>query len=136
MGMEVANSGMYDGASALAEAALMACRVTGRERIAYLPTVSPAYLSVMRTYTEPQGLAMEPLAPGEPLPEGAACIVAQSPDFFGYVDDLERLADEAHEGGRAAGGLGGSGVAGHCSSRRASKARTLRLRRGSRWALA
>ncbi len=99
MGMEVANSGMYDGASALAEAALMACRVTGRERIAYLPTVSPAYLSVMRTYTEPQGIAMEPLAPGEPLPEGAACIVAQSPNFFGNVDDLERLADAAHEGG-------------------------------------
>ena len=47
MGMEVANAGMYDGATALAEAALMACRVTGRMRIAVLDTVSPSYMSVM-----------------------------------------------------------------------------------------
>ena len=99
LGMEVANSGMYDGASALAEAALMACRVTGRERIVHLDTVSPAYLSVMRTYTEPQGLAMTPLAPGEALPGDAACLVAQSPNFFGYVEDLESLAGLAHDSG-------------------------------------
>ena len=99
LGMEVANSGMYDGASALAEAALMACRVTGRERIVHMDTVSPAYLKVMRTYTEPQGLTMEPLVPGEALPEGAACLVVQSPDYFGCIEDVERLAMEAHESG-------------------------------------
>ncbi len=99
LGMEVANSGMYDGASALAEAALMACRVTGRERIVHMDTVSPAYLKVMRTYTEPQGLVMEPLVPGEALPEDAACLVVQSPDYFGCIEDVERLALEAHESG-------------------------------------
>ncbi len=99
LGMEVANSGMYDGASALAEAALMACRVTGRERIVHMDTVSPAYLKVMRTYTEPQGLVMEPLIPGVALPEDAACLVVQSPDYFGRIEDVERLAMEAHESG-------------------------------------
>ncbi|MDE2861158.1 MAG: aminomethyl-transferring glycine dehydrogenase subunit GcvPA [Chloroflexota bacterium] len=99
LGMEVANSGMYDGASALAEAALMACRVTGRERIVYLDTVSPAYLSVMRTYTEPQGLAMAPLAQGASLPEDAACLVVHSPNFFGCIEDVESLARQAHESG-------------------------------------
>lgn len=99
LGMEVANSGMYDGASALAEAALMACRVTGRERIVHMDTVSPAYLRVMRTYTEPQGLEIEPLIPGVALPEDAACLVVQSPDYFGCIEDVERLALEAHESG-------------------------------------
>ena len=99
MGMEVANSGMYDGASALAEAALMACRVTGRERIVHLDTVSPAYLSVMRTYTEPQGLAMVALGPGDAVPEDAACVVVQSPNFLGCMEDVEALARSAHENG-------------------------------------
>ena len=48
-GMEVANAGMYDGATSLAEAALMAARLTGRDRIAVLDTVSPSYLEVLRT---------------------------------------------------------------------------------------
>ena len=99
LGMEVANSGMYDGASALAEAALMACRVTGRERIVHLDTVSPAYLKVMRTYTEPQGLAMDSLSPGAALPEDAACLIVQSPNFFGCIEDVESLARQAHENG-------------------------------------
>ena len=99
LGMEVANSGMYDGASALAEAALMACRVTGRERIVHMDTVSPAYLKVMRTYTEPQGLVMDSMAPGATLPDDAACLVVQSPNYFGCIEDVERLALEAHESG-------------------------------------
>ncbi len=99
LGMDVANSGMYDGASALAEAALMACRVTGRERIVHLDTVSPAYLRVMRTYTEPQGLTMSPLSPGATLPEDAACLVVQSPNYFGSIEGTESLARQAHEMG-------------------------------------
>ena len=99
LGMEVANSGMYDGASALAEAALMACRVTGRERIVYLDTVSPAYLSVMRTYTEPQGLQLTTHAQGSALPDDAACLVVQSPSYLGCIEDVESLAAQAHENG-------------------------------------
>ena len=57
-GMEVANAGMYDGATSLAEAALMACRVTRRETVAVMDTVSPAYRSVIDAYCRPQGIAV------------------------------------------------------------------------------
>ncbi len=50
--MEVANTGMYEGATALAEAALMAARLTRRDKIAVLETVSPKYLEVIQTYSQ------------------------------------------------------------------------------------
>ncbi|MBF8267892.1 MAG: Glycine dehydrogenase (decarboxylating) [Dehalococcoidia bacterium] len=97
MGMEVANAGMYDGASSLAEAALMACRVTGRGRIAVLDTVSHRYLSVMKTYAEPQGLEVYVTSPGSArVEEGTACLVVQHPSFYGYLEDLEALERVAH----------------------------------------
>ena len=58
LGMEIADAGMYDGASALAEAALAACRITGRDRVGLLDTVSPTYRQVIQTYTRPQGIEM------------------------------------------------------------------------------
>jgi glycine dehydrogenase subunit 1 len=89
MGMEVANDGMYEGASSLAEAALMACRVTGREEICVLNTVSPTYREVVETYALPQGLKVTVLDAVRPrLPEGAACLLTQYPNFFGYMEDL------------------------------------------------
>jgi glycine dehydrogenase subunit 1 len=98
--MEVANAGMYDGASALAEAALMACRVTGRGRIALLDTVNPRYREVVATYALPQGLALATLSPAAPEVDGeTACLVVQWPNFFGYLEDLEALARAAHERG-------------------------------------
>jgi glycine dehydrogenase subunit 1 len=98
MGMEVANSGMYDGATALAEAALMACRITGKGRIGVLDTVSPTYLSVMKTYTEPQGLDMYLTSPAAPqIDEETACFVVQHPNSYGYLEDLESLGSMAHE---------------------------------------
>ncbi len=89
--MEVANAGLYDGASALAEAALMACRVTGRARIGALSTISPAYREVLETYCVPQGLEVVTVEPDatELHPE-TACIVVQYPNFFGYLGDLAR----------------------------------------------
>ena len=62
--MEVANAGLYDGASALAEAALMACRVTGRTLIGACNTLSPAYREVLETYCVPQGLEISTVEPG------------------------------------------------------------------------
>ena len=98
MGMEVANSGMYDGATALAEAALMACRITGKGRIAVLDTVSPTYISVMKTYTEPQGLDMYLTSPAAPrIEEETACLVVQHPNSYGYLEELEALGRTAHE---------------------------------------
>ena len=98
MGMEVANDGMYEGASSLAEAALMACRVAGREEIFVLNTVSPTYREVVETYALPQGLKVTVLDSVRPhLPEGAACLLTQYPNFFGYVEDLSAHKVAAQE---------------------------------------
>ena len=98
MGMEVANSGMYDGATALAEAALMACRITGKGRIAVLDTVSPTYLSVIKTYTEPQGLEIYLMSPTAPrIEDETACLVVQHPNSYGYLEELDLLGRTAHE---------------------------------------
>ncbi|MDP2952672.1 MAG: glycine dehydrogenase, partial [Chloroflexota bacterium] len=58
-GMEVANASMYDGATALAEAALMAVRITGRGSIAISRAVNPEHREVLRTYTQSLGLAIQ-----------------------------------------------------------------------------
>ena len=97
MDMEVANAGLYDGASSLAEAALMACRVTGRGKILVSSTASPAYQDVLRTYTEPQGL--EVLVANEARQEldgDTACLVVQYPNFYGYIEDIAGLTEAAH----------------------------------------
>ncbi|GIT42883.1 MAG: hypothetical protein Ct9H300mP11_08190 [Chloroflexota bacterium] len=65
-GMEVANAGMYDGATSLAEAALMACRVTKREKVALADSISPAYIDVIRTYCQSQDIAVEIVDPSKP----------------------------------------------------------------------
>ena len=100
LGMEVADAGMYDAASALAEAALMACRITGRARVALLDTVSPAYRQVVQTYTEPQGIDLDILDARVPrLPADAAGLVVQYPNYFGYLEDIASLERTAHEAG-------------------------------------
>ncbi|GBD10613.1 putative glycine dehydrogenase (decarboxylating) subunit 1 [bacterium HR23] len=99
-GMEVANAGVYDGATALAEAVLMACRVTGRTRIALLDTLNPRYREVVETYTLPQGLTVDTVPASAPSVDGqTACLVVQWPNFFGYLEDLEALAPLAHAHG-------------------------------------
>ena len=100
MGMEVADAGMYDGASGLAEAALMACRITGRGRVAVLDTVSPVYRQVIGTYTVPQGLEVTAIDHGDPrLPGDSACLIVQYPNYFGYMEDLATLEKLAHDVG-------------------------------------
>ena len=98
--MEVANAGMYDGTTSLAEGALMACRVTQRYKIAVLNTVSPTCRKVIATYAEPQGIQVYDVPPDSPsLQEGTSCLVVQHPNFFGYLEELESLAASTHEAG-------------------------------------
>ncbi len=108
-GMEVSNASMYDGATALAEAALMAINSTRRHRVVVADSVHPAYRKVMATYTS--GLDVE-LATVECVNKGTltttvadvraalndrtACLVVQYPSFVGTIDDLQALADAAH----------------------------------------
>jgi glycine dehydrogenase subunit 1 len=98
MAMDVANAGMYDGASALAEACLMACRVTGRDRIAVHTSVNPAYLAVVRTYAHGPGLAVD-VVDGQPLTDAHACLAVQQPSFLGTLVDAQSLSDLAHAAG-------------------------------------
>jgi len=101
--MDVANAGMYDGASALAEACLMAAAISGRRRIALLSTVHPHYQAVVRTYAFGRGLAVDVMPPdGLALSEEHACLAVQQPNFFGYfLPDAEALERAV----RAAGAL-------------------------------
>ena len=99
-GMEVANAGMYDGATSLAEGALMAARVTNRDKIAVLDTLSPTYRQVLSTYTECQGLEVYEVSGDDPqLDDDTACLLIQQPNFFGYMEDARNFSDMAHAQG-------------------------------------
>ncbi|MFZ1699719.1 MAG: aminomethyl-transferring glycine dehydrogenase subunit GcvPA [Pyrinomonadaceae bacterium] len=104
-GMEVANASMYDGSTAMAEAYLMAQRVTRRDKIVVAKSVHPEYREVARTYTQ-QGAAeivevdfdekTGRVGDLSAIDENTAALVVQSPNFFGCVENLERLAGAAH----------------------------------------
>ena len=101
--MEVANAGMYDGATSLAEATLMACRVTKREKVALADSISPAYIDVIRTYCQSQDIVVEVVDPTNPPLDGeTACLVLQYPNYFGYIEDQQKLVDAAHAQGALA----------------------------------
>jgi len=108
-GIEVSNASMYDGATALAEAALMATYSTKRQKVVVADSVHPAYRTVMGTYTGGRGVEIvtapiigagqmhvtaEAVAPY--LDESVAALVVQYPSFVGTIDDLQGLADAAH----------------------------------------
>jgi glycine dehydrogenase subunit 1 len=100
MGMDVANDGMYEGATSVAEAALMACRITGRDGIAIINTMSPTYREVVETYTKPQGLKIHLVDPTNlVIPKETACVLAQYPNFFGYIEDLSVYKKACDESG-------------------------------------
>ena len=100
MGMEVANAGMYDGSTSLAEAALMAARITKLNRVAVLDTVSPAYREVLQTYMEAPGITIDTVSKGSvELEEGTACLIVQQPNFFGYLEDMQAISDAVHAQG-------------------------------------
>ena len=99
-GMEVANAGMYDGSTSLAEGALMAARVTKRDRVAVLETVSPRFVEVLHTYTQSQGIEVDVISRSQShLDDGTACVVVQHPNFFGYMEDMESYSELAHSQG-------------------------------------
>jgi glycine cleavage system P protein (glycine dehydrogenase) subunit 1 len=109
-GMEVANASMYDGSTALAEAVLMAERVTKRSKVIASTATHPEYLEVIRTYVQHAGIHLE-LVPFDEqtgqswqalagaIDADTAALVVQSPNFFGCVEDLAALADAAHAKG-------------------------------------
>jgi glycine dehydrogenase subunit 1 len=99
-GMEVANAGMYDGATSLAEGVLMACRVTQRHQVAVSDTVSPAYQQVIGTYCQAQSIDIKTVRHWEPEVSGdTACLVVQYPNFYGSIEYLGQYSKTAHDQG-------------------------------------
>lgn len=99
-GMDVANAGMYDGSTSLAEAALMACRVTRRNKVAILNSTSPLYTDVLDTYVQAPGIDLEIVEESHmTLGDEIACLIVQQPNFFGYLEDMQNLANIAHDAG-------------------------------------
>jgi glycine dehydrogenase subunit 1 len=103
LGMDVANAGMYDGSTALAEAVLMAERITRRTRVVVAGGVHPEYRNVVATYVAERGtevvtggvtVGADGLREADPatlLDEQTACCVVQQPSFFGRIGDWDAL---------------------------------------------
>jgi glycine dehydrogenase subunit 1 len=107
-GMEVANASLYDGSTALAEAVLMADRLTRRSKLIIADTVHPQYREVVLTYTKNIGVQIEYAGHTDAgtldfgslrVDKETAAVVVQSPNFFGCIEDLAAARDAAHQAG-------------------------------------
>ena len=105
--MDVANASLYDGATATAEAVLMAARVTRRARVVMSGGVHPHYADVVDTNGRFMGLNIRRLPPdwmgdedaAAPVDAATGCVVVQNPDVFGRIHDYRPLAAACHEAG-------------------------------------
>ncbi len=109
--LDAANASMYDGASALAEAILMAHRINGKNQVVLPETLHPAYAQVIRSYTHNLGIEIVfwKSANGVTNPDGwpaeatnATAVVIPQPNFWGCLEHAEALADTAHKHGALA----------------------------------
>ena len=109
-GMEIANASMYDGSTGAAEAMMMAVRVTGRDHAVIARTVHPEYREVIHTYAQHQeipstevGFAangrLDLAALDAAISDKTACVMIQSPNFFGTIEDVAAIAKTAHSKG-------------------------------------
>jgi len=109
-GMEVANASVYEGASGVAEAVLMAQRLKPGKKCLFARTVHPEYRMVAHTYTHPLGLELEaiPYSPegtlnleslDRSLGKEVSSVVIQQPNFFGCLEDVAQIAEMAHSRG-------------------------------------
>ncbi len=110
-GMDVANASMYDGSTAVPEAAMMAVRATGKGRVLVARSVHPEYREVLATFAKHQGM---PVTEFGYVPEAGTidledldrkiddltgAVIVQSPNFFGVVDQVKQAAEMAHRRG-------------------------------------
>jgi len=96
-GMEVSNAGMYDGSTAAAEAAIMACIIKKRGKVAVSATVNPTYRDVIRTYVEGRNFSIETVELNSSISSDFACLVVQQPNFLGYLEEIETYVQKAHD---------------------------------------
>jgi len=109
-GMEVANASLYDGPTAAGEAALMARSVTRRDGVVAAGSLHPHYRKVVETYLAGMGDELETVPAGDDgtvdpgrvadaVDEETACVLLQHPNFFGLLEEVEEVAEAAHEAG-------------------------------------
>jgi glycine dehydrogenase subunit 1 len=109
-GMEIANASMYDGSTGAAEAMMMAVRVTGRDKAVVARTVHPEYREVLTTYAQHQEIPIAEVgyaangrvdmaALDAAITSETACVMIQSPNFFGTIEDVAAIAELAHAKG-------------------------------------
>ncbi|MGJ0512710.1 aminomethyl-transferring glycine dehydrogenase subunit GcvPA [Methylocystis sp.] len=106
-GMEVANASMYDGSTATAEAVLMAHRVTKRRKALLSGGLHPHYAEVVRTISRLAEDEVETMAPDvrsaedliARIDDTLSCVVVQTPDVFGNLRDLTKIAEVCHRNG-------------------------------------
>src|ERR1700723_1094429 len=109
-GMEIANASMYDGSTGAAEAIMMAVRVTGRDNAVIARTVHPEYREVIATYAQHQEIPtaevgytangrVDIAALDAAITKDTACVLIQSPNFFGTIEDVTVIAEMAHAKG-------------------------------------
>ncbi len=93
-GMDVANASMYDGSTALAEAVLLSTSYNRRNGVFVKNGLNPQYKEVLKTYCEGADLEIV-----NEINENTSCVVAQNPDFYGNLENLQYLSDKAHRAG-------------------------------------
>jgi glycine dehydrogenase subunit 1 len=110
-GMDVANASMYDGSTAVPEAAMMAVRATGKGRVLVAKSVHPEYREVLATYAQHQGMPVAEfgyvsetgyldLEDLERQMDGlTGAVIIQTPNFFGIVEQVKAAAEIAHRHG-------------------------------------
>jgi glycine dehydrogenase subunit 1 len=109
-GMEVANASMYDGSTGAAEAMMMAVRITGRDKAVVARTVHPEYREVLATYAQHQEIPIAEVGYAQngrvdltaldaAITSETACVLVQSPNFFGTIEDVAAIAEIAHAKG-------------------------------------
>lgn len=106
-GMDVSNASMYDGASALAESALMAVRITKRNKILIDAGINPTYIKVVETYLSFRDIEFEIIdikdfktdkeAVLSKIDESVAGYLFQNPNFFGSIDEFSEIIEKLHE---------------------------------------
>lgn len=108
-GMDVANASMYDGATAFVEAALMAARVTKRDKVVVAGSIHPEWRVVLRTYAASGAIEVTtcPVEDGRISPEtlsllvddSTAAVLVASPNFLGHLEELDAIGEVAHRSG-------------------------------------
>ena len=93
-GMDIANASLYEGSSALAEAVLLSSSYNGRNCIFIKDGLNPQYLEVLKTYCEGADLKIV-----NEIDNNTACVIAQNPDFYGSIENLQYVAEQAHKVG-------------------------------------